>query len=507
MTKAEKICYAGLVVLYALLTCIYFVMGPIPNIGFGRDVVYMLDWASRIDQGQIPHNDFQSFIGPGFLYVCWFFLKIAHLNVFGFSLANICVAGVAFGSAMSLVLLSQRFSSTRPLLLPATLVLLTILSCAYGTYVLAFDGAVSYANIYNRWGYALLAVVFLQAIVIKEHSIPAALVSGSIIGALFLIKPTYAYVGIGLVILGILLGYERRPMRVVLSLCSALVVVACFLAISGIDASMMLHDYSVPMQNRISFLMLHPGLVADKLFASSYGVIVLAAMAVLLVLHFRKGDVKEILSFAALLAMMFLLQLTNFGFLDSPMALLVLVFSILSLNLFQKFPELTCALIVLICGCFYAKNFASFAEAGVLAFNKNHYQEMNLGPYKGMRVISLQKNEAQSYDNKISEGVELIRAHVEKPEKIAALSFENPFNIAFQTTAPRFLPTVWDYGMSYTSSNAPDFAGLFKDSRYVMVETIPDSNGEMLFQIYQNDIRRDFRQVATSPSWSLWQRM
>jgi hypothetical protein len=466
----------------------------------------MLDWTSRIEQGQIPHNDFQSLVGPGFLYTCWFFLKLAHFDLFGFSLANIAVASVAFGSALSLIAIAYKYCSARPPLLPTALILLVLLSCTYGTYILAFDGVISYANIYNRWGYALLAVVFLQSIIIRETPIGSAAITGCILGALFLIKSTYAYAGLGLVIIGIILGYERRPTHIALILVATLATVAVFLIATDISPSSLLHDYAVPMKNRSVFLMHYTDVMTDKLLGSTYALLLIGSMGVLLIQHARKGTPKEILCFLAFLAMTFLLQLTNFGFMDSPMSIMVLIFSLQSLNLIQKSPILAFALIALVGGCFCAKNFGSFAEAGLLAFNKNHYPEFQLGSYTGLRVIDIHQASDRDFDNNLQDGINLVRTNIKNPEKIAALSYENPFNIAFNTTAPRHLPTIWDYGMSYSKKSFPAFDDVFSDTNLIIIEKQPDSNGAVLSTIYKDDLDHEFRLVTASSLWTLMQR-
>lgn len=134
---------------------------------------------------------------------------------------------------------------------------------------------------------------------------------------------------------------------------------------------------------------------------------------------------------------------------------------------------------------------------------------MSLKPYHNIRIINAAGDGNEYYYEKIQDGIDLIRRYVKNPERILALNFENPFNMALSVMPPKFVPTVWHYGMSYTDNRYPDYDEIIQDVKYLILPAIrfPYKHGTYhLEEIYISKINQDFRLRAETHYWKLYAR-
>lgn len=338
LNKNDNYHYAWIGLFFITLTLLYYFFGAIPVKDYGHDIIYMLDWVQRVDLGQVPHNDFQSILGAGFIYICRFFLKLEYYDLFGFSVANIFITTCAMGSAFALIFIAKFTQKTAVSCLFSIFVLIFIISCGYGSYHLGIYKAITYANIYNRWGYALLTPVFLQLFLIKEHSRVSSVILGLLIGLLFLIKSNYAYTGLGFLLLSFLHDKRYPDLNIAILMATALAVIFVFLYLTDIKFALMLRDYSTPIWVRLDFTTQNPQWIwTEKIWPFPIPIFILVTLF-LFSLHLKCSDSLTVLSFCGLSALAFLLDLTSYGFTDIPLLSLVVIFSLSSLKLLEKKP-------------------------------------------------------------------------------------------------------------------------------------------------------------------------
>ena len=82
---------------FYVLVCIFILAySPTVLLHVGHDVSPVIDGAWRIENHQIPHNDFPSILGFGYLLQQYLFLKAFHYNFIAFAVSSITITTVAF---------------------------------------------------------------------------------------------------------------------------------------------------------------------------------------------------------------------------------------------------------------------------------------------------------------------------------------------------------------------------------------------------------------------------
>jgi len=141
----------------ALLAAVVYV-GAVRTHACGHDIMQSLDGAWRVLNGQRPHVDFYSPLGP-LMYL---------VTAAGLALAGLRVEGVGYGVALvgaAVGIWGYRLSLGRMRFVPAAatgtfLVLLSVAPVPLG----AGPATLSHAMLYNRFGFALLALVLLEVL-------------------------------------------------------------------------------------------------------------------------------------------------------------------------------------------------------------------------------------------------------------------------------------------------------------------------------------------------------
>lgn len=159
--KTRWIIFSVLSALFLYLIVIAkFTTGPI-NV-FHNDALMLLDDGWRILNGQIPHRDFNSPLGPLEFWIVGFGMLLAKGSAQGIAVG---IAGFAFAVGVWGWLLSRRR-------LPSTFALLVtiwLVFTASSPTPLGFDPRyLSCAMIYNRQGYALLGIILVECASARE---------------------------------------------------------------------------------------------------------------------------------------------------------------------------------------------------------------------------------------------------------------------------------------------------------------------------------------------------
>ena len=154
----------------AALAYLILAMGP-SHIMAPWDVFILLNEAWRILCGQVPHTDFHNPIGPLTYSLIALGMKIGDVSLVGYTYGNVLFLVVASIWA-SLVF----FSRLRPIY--ALLLTLFVAILAVATRPLGYSPSITtYAMIYNRYGWILLAIVNVQLFVAPDRTLRTSPVS------------------------------------------------------------------------------------------------------------------------------------------------------------------------------------------------------------------------------------------------------------------------------------------------------------------------------------------
>lgn len=150
-----EICFWILLVVVAGATAF---IGIVPTRVFGHDDFFLLDNGWRIACGQRPHLDFFSPWGPVTFLTIGMGLKLAHASANGIGYANAIVALVVglWGKRLARGRLTPLFQ------LIFGLYLALLVAAPYPLGVAPVLS--SHAMLYNRYGYALLALILLECL-------------------------------------------------------------------------------------------------------------------------------------------------------------------------------------------------------------------------------------------------------------------------------------------------------------------------------------------------------
>jgi len=162
-SQARWIAFAVLTALVLdLIVVATFSTGPI-NV-FHNDALLLLDDGWRVLNGQVPHRDFNSPLGPFEFWIVATGMLLSHSNAQGIAI-GISAFGLALG-VWTWLLCRKRMPILFALLLTAWIVFTATCPTPLG-----FDPRyLSCAMVYNRQGYALLGIILIECAFARETS-------------------------------------------------------------------------------------------------------------------------------------------------------------------------------------------------------------------------------------------------------------------------------------------------------------------------------------------------
>ena len=113
----------------------------------------------------------------------------------------------------------------------------------------------------------------------------------------------------------------------------------------------------------------------------------------------------------------------------------------------------------------------------------------------------------------INDGLQLIRRHIDKKDRIVVLAVTDPFSLPLDLVPPTGIPVWWDMNVSFNATAHPSYAQVFGQSNFVLYPILrANDNGccrdavEALLEIYGTPLGRDFGEVERSKYWILLKR-
>ena len=234
-------------------------MGAPPINGNPKDIPIFLDAGWRILSGQVPHKDFYNILGTLPFYVTWFGMKLGYQGVSSMAIGNVFIM-VGTGLA-AMTVLQRRTSAFYACLFSLFLALLSVTPRELGEG----HDYTTYAEIYNRYGEAFLALLGILLFLPREPLVNKGWVdwaeaglTGFCLPLLLFCKLNYFVVGVGFFALACLLG--RLPVKqALLGLLSAAVFLILALLMTHIPFSTMCGDYRIMMAAQSLGHRLHAG--------------------------------------------------------------------------------------------------------------------------------------------------------------------------------------------------------------------------------------------------------
>src|ERR1700689_634214 len=220
-----------------------FLLGPVPSTVFGNDVFLLLDGGWRILNGLVPNRDFYLSLGP--LIYMWTAagLWLAHNSAYGLTIGFLLFAAL-------ITVFAFLTSRTRMTAAGSILFSIFILLLCTGPMPLGANSSLdlTYAMIYNRFGYGLLSILFITQFIRPDarHARPreewfAGIVAGASLALLFFLKVSYFAVGGGVVLLSALAD-PRNTRRLLALACGLVPTALVMLAFLRFDVPALVHD-------------------------------------------------------------------------------------------------------------------------------------------------------------------------------------------------------------------------------------------------------------------------
>lgn len=185
------ISFSTLLIFITIGTIVIVLLGAVHQEEFGHDIGIFLDGAWRVFQGQRPHLDFHTPLGPVTLMIVAFAMKLTGptANAIGYGIALIFPI---------LTLWAWLLASRRMPPLAALLFSLFVGGTVASVFPFGYSFRdTSYAGLYNRIGYALLSLILIEAFLEtakpsgRRGQVLSGLSTGILIAALFFLKTNF----------------------------------------------------------------------------------------------------------------------------------------------------------------------------------------------------------------------------------------------------------------------------------------------------------------------------
>ncbi|MGB7759913.1 MAG: hypothetical protein WBL61_08795 [Bryobacteraceae bacterium] len=500
---------------------------------FEHDVFIMLDNAYRVSHGQVPNRDFSSAFGPLFFLIQAAGLAISRMRPEGIGYAN-----ALFGAAVSLWI----YGAARHRLAPAWACALAVYAVLLITapFSLGFNPlSFSYAMLYNRYGYALLAIIVLEC---GLHALrtPAeapqgpgrALSIGAAWALAAFVKISYGIAAVPFLLVWACCGDNRG--RRLAALCGGFAVVsAIMLCYLRFDLSDLFRDLAYAAGGRSARARQAP-MLSPVAAIESVPLLLLAALSAggtggAASCNARWQRARVWLFVLITVGVSGFLLSTNHQAMSLPLggfAAVLLVDSIARHDAGGS-PYAPHRLLALFLGalCFLPLATMNGVSLGAAAWERYRGPEpaaVRLESERGASMIfgrvegaMTSETGGPAYVEALNDGLDLIRARTEPGAGVLTIDQFNPFNYLLDRPSPRGGMAAASYKNFFSDAAHPSAGRYFGDARYVLVRKYSQSVQDFptedyliqgLLRIYRPALEQRFRPVAETGHWSLWRR-
>ena len=523
--RASRMCFSLLLLLVLSTAGFLARMGATMTLIVPWDVTIILDCGWRAINGQIPHVDFYSPLGPVTHLVVALGMRLAGPRVSSIACANACVL---------LVLAPWAWTIARTRMSAALSFLFTLyvgfMVAATSTYGHAFN-QLSYSAIYNRWGVALTALVLIESLgrprqqLRRRSSVLLGVSTGISLAITFFLKVSFFGVGVMGLLAGVILMPQNRYRWFGLCL-GAAVVSLPLLAYLRFDVGAVVHDLS--MAARVRNVGLGRSVIdmvtTPAVFESVYLIVVLWCVVPSVAGYYRPWLAPKVGLGAFVLYLIFaqaILSLTNT---QPPLATLFPVGSLLVLEAARRairrqeaadshvlIHNSTGWMVTLLIALYFVASIlvpdmASLPYSAFLCATEGPQMKASQ-KFAAPPLADLLAPRAPQYVRIVNDGCELLRLHSGPADRIVSMDLTNPFSFALQRP-PSTGDALWWEKHSFTERVHPDPERVFERAAIVMVprNRRPAPPDQQPIRVYSGFLGAHYTLVAESAFWKLYRR-
>jgi len=509
--QKSRLCFLCLLLISVVVVVLLVRTGATVVLLHCHDIPLFLDGGWRILQGQVPHLDFYTPLGPVTL------LAVAG----GMWFAGPVVSAIAYANAAVFTLISiwawliarSRLSSVLSLLFALFAGLMIAGTSEYGHDL----SQLTYAGLYNRYGASFTALLFIECFAgSKGSSSPRlfleGLSSGVIIALLFFLKLNFFIAAALTVMAGAILIPQNRTRW--LGLCvGVLVVFVILLSYLRFDIPALYRDMALALRARsgmlfsqIMVLPLH-ALVFDSVFL----IVTLWVAAPLPPDCFRSFASPKL---AQGLFVLFLILIQGFLSLTNNQPKIPSLFPaaallILSRALSTRISDLARLPATLLLSLFFvASSIAPNIESVVYSahLHRTVVPHIPAGQHFSAYPLNDLFSSEQHYVEVTNDGCDLLRRQTQDSERILALDFSNPFSYALQRPSPKGDALWWHADVTFSRDAHPSATTVFHDVALVMIPKSTETTRDALMNIYGTFLKTNYARIAESQHWILCRR-
>jgi hypothetical protein len=529
---AQPAALAALGALFAGYLTYLFLLGPAPSTLYGNDAFLYLDGGWRLLNGQAPNHDFYLSLGPIIYMVVAAGLRLAHNSASG-----LMIGFLSFGAVIAVFafLISRpRMTAAGSILFSTFILLLCTAPMPLGAHS-SLD--LSYAMIYNRFGYGLLSILFVAQLLAPQKLAArarqewfAGMVSGAILPVLFFLKISYFGVGAAFTLLTTLAFADLRTVRRLLATACGLVpITLAMLAFLRFDVGALGHDLADTIRAR-SARISHFG-IADVFDPSTASLLALAVALCFLGLKDAGGRNRIWLSAAAIYTILAEALFVRTNSIHAYVFPLYAVFTFIlladlgnTLRTGQRISAAFAAALIVIGLSLMAQLFFDHIRSLALLTTYKTNTGLRAAAYRveGEHLRSLafydrgdesdlaRQENGRFYTAYLNDGIDLLKKYSTSSDIVASLSFHDPFPYALLRRPPRAGSTWLLLDNNISAGHMLSDARMFGDATVVMtpkyLPTTHATSDELLFREYGPYLLSHFTFVAESDHWRLYRR-
>jgi len=499
------------------------ITGAVRTFYYGHDIFVVLAGAWRFVNGQAAHVDYASWWGPIPAMVFGVGLLLRHNSVTAFG----CGLGIASGT---LGAATWALCRRRMLPLPTAMASLGVALLVAAPFPLGLrPQTLSPAMSYNRWGYALAAMILLEAFASpagESDALVGGLIAGAACAAAFFIKASYSFIGIAFLAASLVI---RRPAwRVLGILAGAAAVSLALMAYLRFDFRDMLGDLAIAGNARSTSIS-GWGIRWALIDQTPEFLPLLAAAVLLFVDPWNDRSEPSGLRHSPLLASILvffagaMLLASNAQAAGFPLIAFVAVVVLNTVLRRGALPleaaPYRCAIVALAVLCYLPRVAADGAglvyglvqhrrpvPAGVARFDPPHLRELVLMDVEDPRDWEARSNGA-TYVAYINDGVDLVRKNSAPSESVMTFDVFDPLSFALLRKPAEGGTISMGFGNTFVDNIKPSPERFFGKADIVMVPkypAAPESTVLALERNYGAYLRQQFDLCAQSGRWWLY---
>ncbi len=484
-------------------------IGAVHTMLYGHDIFLALDAGWRVLNGQRPDVDFSPSLSPALGMLFAVALRLAHNSVNAVGYASALVGAAA--GLLSYWLVRRRLPG-----MPAVLAAIVLTLIAVAPFPVGLPpNSLSQAMLYNRYGYALLGLVLLEAFQgsrdgRRADAAGGGFLTGVVIIALLFLKPSYCLVAVAFVICSSVLARHdaRRYLGILLGLLACGIAMMAYLRL---DFAAVWKDLHLMSQARSAGLSMWT--IRWSLINAVTDFLPLAVLAVL-IKSWKTIAISMVVFTGGALLLATNGQLRGFP-LNAVLAILLIERGRAALKT-DAVPILI-GLIAYLPFCFGSAGGLGYAlfqsrrippHSEVARFQPPHLAGLLLYDMPDGTDADRRSN-GPTYVTYVNDGVNLLNRASRMDETVFTLDVQNPFSYALLRRPAHGGSAALYFDHTFNDQHKPSAAWLFGSADIVMVPKHPSGaelDASALFRNYLGDVKSGFRLCEETEWWRLYKR-